>query len=329
MFVDTAKIYVRGGKGGDGCNSWVRNRRGKKVPDGGSGGKGGDVLIQADSNLTTLIDFRYQQHYSASKGGPGGNNYKQGRRGDDCLIRVPPGTTVFDAQTNYLLRDLTTPGDSVIVAYGGKGGCGNLNRPSEEGKAGEERELRLELKLIADVGIVGYPNSGKSTLISKISSALPKIADYPFTTLRPVLGVIKGKKTRQGGYRRDIIVCEIPGLIKDAHRGKGLGTFFLRHIERTKFLIHLIDLSQVNKKEPLSHFNCLNRELELYNKNLLKKKQIIVVNKIDIPEARKDLPLFKSKIKRKVYPISALTGEGVKELVKVLDILMSMPDYND
>ncbi len=310
MFVDTAKIYVQGGKGGDGCNSWVRNRRGKRVPDGGSGGKGGDVIIRTEPNLTTLIDFRYQQHYSANKGEQGGSSYKQGKRGDDRPIKVPLGTTIFDAQSNYLLRDLTASEDNVIVAYGGKGGCGNLNKPSEQGRAGEQRELRLELKLIADIGIVGYPNSGKSTLISKISNVRPKIADYPFTTLKPVLGVIKGKK--------DIVICEIPGLIKDAHQGKGLGAFFLRHIERTKFLIHLIDLSQVNKKEPLSAFNSLNEELKLYNKDLLKKKQIIVVNKIDIPGAKENLPLFKSKIKKKVYPISALTEEGIEKLVKVL-----------
>lgn len=311
MFVDTAKIYIQGGKGGDGCNSWVRNRRGKKVPDGGNGGRGGDVLIRTDPNLTTLVDFRYQQHYSAEKGGNGGSNCKQGKRGDDYSIKVPLGTTVFDAQSNYLLRDLTALEDNVIVAYGGKSGCGNLNKQVEQGEVGEQRELCLELKLIADVGIVGYPNSGKSTLISKISNVKPKIACYPFTTLKPVLGVIKGKK--------DIVVCEIPGLIEDAHQGKGLGAFFLRHIERTKFLIHLIDLSQVNEKEPLSVFNSLNKELELYNKDLLKKKQIVVVNKIDISGAKKNLPLFKSKIKKEVYSISALTGEGIDELKKRLN----------
>ncbi len=311
MFIDSAKIYVKAGRGGNGCDSWIRNRRGKKVPNGGSGGNGGNVVIQADLNLTTLVDFRYRQYYSAKKGGDGGSNCKQGKTGNDLIIKVPIGTVIFDANTNLLLRDLKTVEDNVIITYGGKGGRGNIYKPAEQGKLGEERELRLDLKLIADISIVGYPNSGKSTLISKISNAKPKIAGYPFTTLKPVLGVIRGKK--------NIIISEVPGLIKNAHKGKGLGIFFLRHIERTKFLIHLIDLSQVNKEEPLSIFNSLNKELELYNKDLLKKKQIIVINKIDIQGAKKKIFLFKKSIKKKIYPISALTGEGIDKLVKTLE----------
>lgn len=310
MFVDTAKIYVKAGKGGNGCDSWVRNRRGKKVPNGGLGGKGGDIIIRVDINLTTLIDLSYQQHYSAEKGGGGGSNEKQGGRGRNCLINVPAGTIIIDLGTNCLLRDLSKAEDEVIVAYGGKGGCANINKPAEQGEAGEERELRLDLKLVADVGIIGYPNSGKSTLISKLSNVKPKIAAYPFTTLKPVLGVIKGKK--------NIVICEIPGLIKNAHQGKGLGTFFLRHIERTKLLIHLIDLSQINQEDPLSAFNTLNKELELYNKDLLDKKQIIVLSKLDLPQTKQALSFFKARIKSKVYPISALNGEGIDELREAL-----------
>ncbi|RKY39874.1 MAG: GTPase ObgE [Candidatus Omnitrophota bacterium] len=311
MFVDEARIFVKGGKGGDGCNSWVRNRRGKRIPTGGSGGRGGNVIIKADPHLSTLADFHYKQYYFAQKGGRGGSNYKQGKEGEDCIIRVPVGTVIFDARDNCLLRDLATPESEVVVAYGGKGGAGNVHQIAQQGEEGEERELKLELKLVADGGIIGYPNSGKSTLISRLSNVKPKIADYPFTTLAPVLGVLKGKK--------EIVICEIPGLIKGASKGKGLGTLFLRHIERTKFLIHLIDLSQINPQDPLSTFNSLNKELEAYNKDLLSKKQIIVLNKIDLLEAKRNIALFNSKIKQQTYPISAFTGEGIERLKKVLE----------
>lgn len=315
MFIDEAKVYVKAGRGGDGCNSFYRdkwNRIGR--PDGGPGGDGGNVILEADQNIHTLLDFQYRQHITAKNGTHGSSNHKKGGRGENLHVKVPPGTLIKDAGNGLILRDLVKPGDSVIIAKGGQGGRGNSRgRESEPGLPGEEKTLRLELKLIADVGIVGYPNAGKSTLISKISSARPKIANYPFTTKEPVLGVVRISDDRS------VVVADIPGLIEGAHKGKGLGHEFLRHIERTKFLIHLVDVSASDGRDPSSDYSNLNKELKEYSKELARKPQIIVLNKTDCPQSKELTRAFRKKHpKKKVFPISALTGEGLKELLVAL-----------
>lgn len=315
MFIDEVKIYVKAGDGGKGCHSFYRdrvNRIGR--PDGGPGGDGGNVIFEADSNIHTLLDFQYRQHFYAPSGAHGGSNHKTGHTGADLRIKVPPGTLIKDGVTGLVLRDLVKPGDHVVVAVGGKGGRGNSRgRPATAGLPGEEKTLLLELKLIADVCIVGYPNAGKSTLISKISSARPKIASYPFTTKEPVLGVV-----RMHG-ERTIVVADIPGLIEGAHSGKGLGDKFLRHIERTGLLIHLVDISGFEGRDPRDDYINLNNELKLYSKELMKRPMITALNKIDMPGAANNVANFKKILpRRKVYPISALTGEGIKELLRAL-----------
>ena len=315
MFVDEAKIYLKAGDGGDGCNSMYRDRYHRYGrPDGGEGGKGADIVFQADPNIHTLLDFQYRQHVKADSGSHGSSNHKKGRRGQDLYVKVPPGTIIKNAATKLVLRELIQPGNHVIIAKGGEGGRSNSrNRPAEAGAPGEEKTVILELKLIADAGIVGYPNAGKSTLISRISSARPKIAGYPFTTKEPVLGVVRihGSKT--------LVVAEIPGLIEGAHLGKGLGDRFLRHVERTKVLIHLVDISAFEGRDPYKDYINLNRELKLYSKELIKKPQFIALNKIDLDTAKENIKRFKKHIrKKKVFPVSAATGEGVKELLNAV-----------
>ncbi len=314
MFVDRVKIYVKAGSGGKGCASFRHKRRKRiKVPDGGGGGDGGDVVIRADPNLKSLLDFRYRQHFKASSGGTGGSNDKKGKNGEPCIVKVPGGTQISDAKTGYLIRDLIKADEEVIVAKGGKGGQGNKGRKvATQGEAGQERVLDLELKLIADVGIIGFPNSGKSTLIRRISNARPRVASYPFTTLAPVLGTV-----RSNDYE-DIVVCEVPGLIEGAHLGRGLGHSFLRHIERTKILVHLVDMAPPDARDPIEDYRSLNRELELYDPGVIGKVQILAVNKMDLPQAVANLSAFGSKVKKKVYPISALSGQGLEELVRAL-----------
>lgn len=313
MFIDEAKVHVKAGDGGDGCNSFYRdkwNRIGR--PDGGFGGDGGDVIFEADPNIRTLLDFQYRQHPKAESGTHGSSNHKKGRRGNDLHIKVPPGTLIKDAHTHLVLRDLAKILDHVRIAKGGAGGRGNSRgRESTPGEPGEEKTLVLELKLLADVGIVGYPNSGKSTLISKISSARPKIAAYPFTTKEPALGVV-----RLYDDVNSMVVADIPGLIEGAHKGRGLGHEFLKHIERTKVLIHLVDASASDGRDPCSDFVNLNNELEQYSKELIKKPQVIALNKMDCPQSKSALRIFKKKFPGKlVFPISGLTGEGLKGLL--------------
>lgn len=314
MFIDEARVYVKAGKGGDGCQSFYRdkwNRIGR--PDGGPGGDGGDIVFTADQNIQTLLDFQYRQHLEAESGAHGSSNHKKGKRGTDLIIKVPAGTIIKDAGNNGLvLRDLASIGDSVIIAKGGRGGHGNSrNRPREKGAQGEEKTVLLELKLIADAGIIGYPNAGKSTLISRISSAHPKVANYPFTTKEPVLGVVKLHE------EDTFVVAEIPGLIEGAHEGRGLGDRFLRHVERTKILIHLVDIAAFEGRDPVLDYKNLNRELLLYSKELAKKPQIVALNKIDIPEAKDNIKRFKKSYpKIKVCPISAATGEGISALLE-------------
>ena len=315
MFIDEARIFVKAGDGGDGCNSLYRDRVNRiGTPDGGPGGDGGNIIFEADSNIHTLLDFQYRQHFKADSGCNGSSNHKKGVWGKDLHIKVPAGTIIRDHENGLLLRDLAHVGDSVIIAKGGEGGRGNSRgREALKGASGEEKTVALELKLIADVGIIGYPNAGKSTLISKISSAKPKIASYPFTTKEPVLGMVRIYDDFS------VLVADIPGLMEGAHEGRGLGHKFLRHVERTKTLIHLIDVAAIDCRDPYSDYVKLNKELKAYSKELAKKPQIIVLNKIDCPQAGENLKLFKKKIKAKKFlKVSALTGEGLKELIQAI-----------
>ncbi len=313
MFIDDLKIHVKAGKGGDGCSSLNKDRYHKYgVPDGGPGGKGGDIKFRADGNIATLLDFQFRQHFEGERGGHGSSNNKKGRSGEDMVLLVPPGTVIRDTREGFVLRDLTKAGDEVVVARGGRGGNGNSGgRMARKGSPGEARELRLELKVIADVGIVGYPNCGKSTLLSRISSARPKIANYPFTTKEPCLGVVKLYEDSA-----PFVVADIPGLIENAHKGRGLGDKFLRHIERTRILVHLVDISGFEGREPYKDYLDINKELKSYSRLLAGKTQIIALNKIDMAGAKKNIAAFKGRVKKRIYPISALTGEGVGELLK-------------
>jgi len=310
MFIDSAKIYVKAGRGGRGCESFYRDKyRRYPLPDGGRGGDGGDVVIGASRHLHTLIDFRYRKHFKAKLGKIGSSSKKQGARGEDCVINVPCGTQIFDVNLNLLLRDLKQDEETVVVARGGRGGRGNSGGvEAQEGQPGEEKTLALELKLIADVGIVGFPNAGKSSLVSKISTAKTKIASYPFTTKSPHLGMVRmGDET--------FTIADMPGLIEGAHKGRGLGDHFLRHIERTKILVHLLDMSSFAQKTPYEAYRMLNEELALYSESLAGKNQIIAANKMDLPQAPEKLSELRKKIKKKVFPISCKEEKGLKELI--------------
>lgn len=313
MFIDRSKIFIQAGSGGDGCNSFYRDRRVKRgKPNGGPGGDGGDVIFEADPNKKTLYDFQFNHHFRAQRGVHGSSNHKKGKRGEDLVVRVPPGTIIIDGETKLILRDLVEYRQRVIVYKGGKAGKGNSRgREATKGEFKEEKTLLLELKLIADIGIVGFPNAGKSTLISKVSRAKSKVASYAFTTKAPILGVVKREDEH-------ITLADMPGLIEGAHQGRGLGDQFLRHIERTKFLVHLIDMAAVEGRNPVEDYKKLNKELDSYGKNLKTKFQILVANKIDLSQAKDNLKSFKQAVKKKIYPISALTGEGTKELLNVL-----------
>jgi GTPase len=323
-FIDEVKIRVIAGDGGRGCVSFRREKfvpRGG--PSGGNGGNGGDVIAVADPQLTTLLDLRYQKLYKASRGQHGMGSDCHGHRGDDRIINVPVGTIIRDAATGELMGDLQAAGERVVVASGGRGGKGNAHfvssthrspRFAQPGEPGEERELDIELRLLADVGIIGLPNAGKSTLISVISSVRPKIADYPFTTLVPNLGVV--------GYDdKSFVVADIPGLIEGAHEGHGLGHKFLRHVTRTSLLIHLIDGSQINPEDPLKDWRTVNHELALFDPALAQKPQIVVINKIDLAEAREQAQAIAKELPqpyRPPYLISAATTEGVQALVQTV-----------
>lgn len=322
MFVDEVRIEVKAGRGGDGVCSFRREMfvpRGG--PDGGDGGNGGSVVFVASHRLTTLLDLRYQQHYEAEDGRPGGGSNCTGRRGKDVIVALPVGTVVYDDDSGDVLADLVTDGDQMIIAKGGRGGRGNshfatsTNRvPThfEKGTDGERRRLRLELKLLADVGLVGYPNAGKSTLIAAISAARPKIADYPFTTLVPNLGVV------QWASDRSFVVADIPGLIEGAHEGKGLGFQFLRHIERTSFLLHLVDVSEWGTEDPVQSFEVMRHELESYDASLAQRPFAVVATKIDIAGDGSKVKALKAFCKRRRYtclPVSAVTREGLTDLV--------------
>lgn len=331
LFFDEATINVKSGDGGNGLVSFRREKfvpRGG--PAGGNGGRGGDVILRADKSLNTLLAFKHQVHFKAERGGHGGSSNKQGKAGEDCVIPVPAGTTVYLRESDEPIADLVYDGQEVIVARGGRGGRGNaafksstnqVPRVAERGEPGEELWLRLELKLIADVGAVGVPNAGKSTLLSVVSRAKPKIADYPFTTLTPNLGVVVVD-------HRDFVLADIPGLIEGAHAGSGLGHQFLRHIERTRMVIHLLNgLSP----DPIGDFDAINSELELFNPLLAGKPQIVALNKVDLPEVAELWPAVKAELEARgvdePLAISALTGEGIQPLLRrVVAMLDALPE---
>jgi len=318
-FFDEAFITVQSGDGGRGCVSF---RREKSVPrggpDGGDGGKGGDVLLKSSSHRRTLYPFRFKRQFKAKNGTYGQGKQKTGRKGDDLIIEIPPGTLIIDEETNELIKDFTLPDETYIIAEGGRGGQGNSRfksstnrapRFAQPGEPGQFLKLKLELKLLADVGLIGLPNAGKSTLISVISSATPKIADYPFTTLTPTLGVVSA------GWGEPFVAADIPGLIEGAHTGVGLGIRFLRHVERTRVLVHLIDASIIDPQNPLIEYETINRELTQYSPLLLEKPQIVVLNKVDLPDSKEACSAFKAAVQdREVLQISAATRKGVKKL---------------
>jgi len=323
MFVDQVRIFVKAGSGGNGISSF---RREKYVPfggpDGGDGGNGGNIVLIASHQLTTLLDLRYQQHYMAKAGGHGEGSNRHGKTAADVIIRVPVGTLVLDDESGDQTCDLTEEGQSAVVAAGGRGGRGNshfatsTNRvPTrfEQGTPGEERWLRLELKLLADVGLVGFPNAGKSTLIAALSAARPKIADYPFTTLTPNLGVVSWAETRS------FVVADIPGLIEGAHEGKGLGFQFLRHIERTSFILHLVDIAEWTADDPVASFDVMRKELAAYNPSLKQKPFAVVGTKMDSQgngERLEQLRAYCRRRRLRFFAVSAITREGLDPLIQ-------------
>jgi GTP-binding protein len=331
-FIDEAIITVQSGKGGRGCVSF---RREKYVPrggpDGGDGGKGGDVILKSTSRRRTLYPFQFKRQFKAKDGAHGQGQQKTGRNGSDLIVEIPPGTLVKDADTNEILKDFTTAGEFYSVVKGGKGGLGNARfksstnrtpRYSQPGQPAQSRELKLELKLLADVGIIGLPNAGKSTLLSSISSATPKIGDYPFTTLTPTLGVV------ETGWAEPFVVADIPGLIAGAHQGAGLGIRFLRHIERTRILIHLLDAQTIDPQRPLAAYETVNRELQFFNPNLTQKSQIVVLNKMDLPESKTAATAFVAALDdQPVFLISAAKKTGLEKLIsRILELLERSDD---
>lgn len=336
MFVDKAKVYVKGGDGGDGLISF---RREKYVPEGGpaggDGGKGGDVIFRVDEGLRTLMDFRYQKHFKAKRGDKGRNKSQHGANADSMIVRIPPGTILTDDDTGEVIGDLTRHGQQVVVARGGRGGRGNIrfatpNNPApelaENGEEGEERYVTMELKVMADVGLVGFPSVGKSTLLSVVSAAQPKIGAYHFTTITPNLGMV------EVGDGRNFVMADLPGLIEGAHEGVGLGHEFLRHVERTRVIIHVVDMAGTEGRDPFEDWQKINDEIRLYNPVLIERPQIVAANKMDMPEAEEYLAAFKEKVKGirpdiEVMPISSLTRQGIQELLyRTIDVLESIPD---
>ena len=333
MFTDYVKIIAKAGNGGNGAISF---RREKYVaaggPDGGDGGKGGDIYFEVDPDSNTLIDFRYNKKFKAENGKNGEGAHKYGKSGEDLVIKVPIGTIIRDAQNNKVLADLSEPGQKELILTGGRGGKGNSHfatstrqapRFAQDGEKGEEKELILELKLLADVGLIGFPNVGKSTFLSMTTSATPKIADYHFTTLEPNLGVVKTD------YGDSFVIADIPGIIEGASEGTGLGLQFLRHIERTRLLLHVIDVSDSEGRNPVQDFHTINEELKKYSEKLSKRKQIIVANKIDVMQDENlynELEKVAKENNMEIFKISAATGEGVSELIKhVAEVLKTLP----
>lgn len=332
MFVDQVKVYVKAGDGGDGLVSF---RREIYVPmggpAGGDGGNGADIIFEVDEGLNTLMDFRYQRHFKAKRGENGMSKGQHGKNSSAMVLAVPPGTTVRDEATGEVLADLVEHGQRGVIAKGGRGGRGNIRfatpknpapEIAEKGEPGIERDITLELKLIADVGLVGFPSVGKSTLLSVVSAAKPKIADYHFTTLAPNLGVVETED------QRGFVMADLPGLIEGAHEGVGLGHQFLRHVERTRVVIHVLDMASTEGRDPFEDLETIKRELRAYDPSILDRPQIIVANKMDIHEAEENLQIFKEKMgdEHPVYPISTLTRKGIRELLfAIADKLAEIP----
>ena len=326
MFIDEVIIELNAGRGGNGCMAF---RREKYVemggPFGGNGGHGGNIIFEVDEGLNTLIDLRYKKIYKAQQGAHGEGKGCNGKNAEDLIIKVPVGTVITDADTNLIIGDLTKKGDKVVAAYGGRGGRGNMAfatraNPApafcENGEPGEIKKVKVELKLLADVGLVGMPSVGKSTFISKVSAAKPKIAAYHFTTLTPNLGVVKTKDNRS------FVIADLPGLIEGASLGEGLGDKFLKHIERTRVIAHIIDMSAFEGRNPIEDFKIINKELENFNKKIMDKPQIVIANKMDMESSPENLEMFKKEVNCEVYPISAVTGEGINQvLIKLADML--------
>ncbi|MEK5181458.1 GTPase ObgE [Paenibacillus odorifer] len=335
MFVDKAKIYVKGGDGGDGL---VAFRREKYVPEGGpaggDGGRGGDVIFRVDEGLRTLMDFRYQRHFKADKGIKGRNKSQHGANADHMIVRIPPGTILIDDDTQEIIADMTRHGQQVVVARGGRGGRGNTRfatanntapELAENGEEGQERYVVMELKVMADVGLVGFPSVGKSTLLSVVSAAQPKIGAYHFTTITPNLGVV------DVGDGRSFVMADLPGLIEGASEGIGLGHEFLRHVERTRIIIHVVDMSGSEGRDPFEDWVLINDELKQYNASLIDRPQIVAANKMDMPESEENLISFRERVAEvrpdlEIMPVSSLTRQGVQELLyRATDILDSIP----
>lgn len=332
MFVDQVRVYV---KAGDGGNGLVAYRREKYVPKGGpaggDGGNGADIIFEVDEGLNTLMDFRYNRHFKGKRGENGMSKNQHGKNAEPLVIPVPPGTTVMDEDTEEVIADLTTQGQRAIIVHGGRGGRGNSRfatprNPApdfaENGEPGEERNIKVELKVIADVGLVGFPSVGKSTFISVVSAAKPKIADYHFTTLSPNLGVVDTED------HRSFVMADLPGLIEGAHAGVGLGHQFLRHVERTRLIVHVIDMASMEGRDPYEDYVKINNELKEYDPSLLKRPQIIAANKMDMPSAKENLVEFKGKLNEDIpiFEISALTKEGLREILfAIADKLDSIP----
>lgn len=334
MFVDQVKIYV---KGGDGGNGMVAFRREKYVPKGGpaggDGGRGADVIFEVEEGLRTLMDFRYKRHFKAPRGEHGMSKNQHGRNAKDMIVKVPPGTVVTDAENKEVIADLTEHGQRAVIARGGRGGRGNTRfatpanpapELSEHGEPGVEKEVVLELKLLADVGLVGFPSVGKSTLLSVVSAAKPKIADYHFTTIAPNLGMVETEDNRS------FVMADLPGLIEGAHSGVGLGHQFLRHIERTRVIVHVIDMASTEGRDPYEDYKTINNELKEYNLRLTERPQIIVANKMDMPEAEENLQKFKSQLREDypIFPISAVTRQGLRDLLfAIADKVEETPEF--
>ena len=339
MFLDTAKISVQAGRGGDGM---VAFRREKYVPNGGpwggDGGKGGSVIFKVDEGLRTLMDFRYNRKFKAKNGEKGMTKGMHGRGAEDLIVSIPPGTTVRDAETGKVITDLVEEGQEFVIAHGGRGGRGNIRfatprnpapEIAENGEPGEERELQLELKILADVGLVGFPSVGKSTILSVVTAAKPKIGAYHFTTIVPNLGMVR---TKSG---ESFAMADLPGLIEGASQGVGLGTQFLRHIERTRVILHVIDMSGSEGRDPYEDYLQINKELETYNLRLMERPQIIVANKMDMPEAEENLKEFKEKLAAnydefeelpQIFPISSLAHQGLENLLEATAELLDQTD---
>ena len=336
MFVDKAKIYVKAGDGGDGLVSF---RREKYVPEGGpaggDGGRGADIIFRVDEGLRTLMDFRYQRHFKAPRGEKGRNKSRHGASAENMVVRIPPGTVIVDEDSGEILADLTRHGQQVVVAKGGRGGRGNIRfatpknpapELAENGEEGEERYIVLELKVMADVGLVGFPSVGKSTLLSVVSAAKPKIGAYHFTTITPNLGVV------DVGEGRSFVMADLPGLIEGAHEGVGLGHEFLRHVERTRVIIHVVDMSGSEGRDPFEDWQKINDELRLYNPVLAERPQVVAANKMDMPESEANLEQFLQQVREvkpdiEVMPISSLTRHGIQELLfRAADLLEQIPD---